>query len=497
MTPPRTPLLRSIEDLAEPLTKSETCRTLANARVVWANYDLIERDFASTDFAASLPCDINPPHDENALSVSRRPDIDMWLLLHAGVISETQLRYTNTSEEIPVFGPTRIGYRPPRYGRALVVQLSDTWPDRAYPNPGLRSDGLLDVKGCGVGAGQVPLDQLHGSGLLGLPTALGELITQFIIERIFEYLEVDVRGVGIYAILDLGFRMKVNGGSLIPASAIIRRAHQRPPRNIERPDYGSELHRIKLAIEFMLRRFGVTSCSPDMEFRIWREGEDLRSAFRGALDRIPAAALERFLAAARLQAPVKFDLVNVQLVRGATLAPLSAVLVDFGQYDFTANCFVEPLGCLVEDKPLKWGGFMDRNSHYWIQPNPQISVEEKLGGRVATPSWIFEWAGMTSPAETTALFVFAAELARDVTRGSLTRSELENRIGTFVASATAKLDKWPNIAKRSGRDRRTALPNAETIEAQTPVGVSDALAHVDGFLAQNKLRRELREASGR
>jgi hypothetical protein len=260
---------------------------LANARVVWANYDLIQRDFADVDFAGSLPRDVNLPHDANASPVSNRPDIDAWLLRYAAVMSEAQLRYTNTSEEIPVFGPTRTAYRPPRYGRALVVQLTDTWPDCAYLDPDRRPQGLLDVKGCGVAAGQVPLLQLHRSGLLGLPIALCELVSQLIVERIFEHLGVDVHGLGIYAILDLGFRMKGEGGSLIPAGAIVRRAHQRPAGNIERPDYGTEQHRIKLAIEFMLRRFGVTSCAPVVRLRIWREGEDLRSSFLGSLDKIP------------------------------------------------------------------------------------------------------------------------------------------------------------------------------------------------------------------
>src|SRR5262245_14352335 len=168
-----------------------------------------------------------------------------------------------------------------------------------------------------------------------------------------------------------------------------------------------------LAIEFMLRRFGVTTCNPGMRFRIWREAGVLRSIFRGALDKIPSAALERFLVTMSLRAPVNFDIINVQLVRGARLTPLSAVLVDFGQYGFTDKDFVDPLACLVEKRPLNWGGFMDRKSRYWIQPNPEISLDGKLGDEIPTPSWFFEWAGMTSPAQAAALFILAAELARD------------------------------------------------------------------------------------
>jgi hypothetical protein len=493
---PRSPVLRSIQDLDEPLVLSETCCTLANARVVWANYDLIQRDFANIDFAASLPRYVNLPHDPNALS-SDRPDIDAWLLHYAAVMSEAQLHYADTNEQIPVFGPTRVAYRPPRYGRALVVQLRDTWPNCAYLDPNHRPQGLLDVKGCGVVAGQVPSLELHRSGLLGLPVALGELVTQLIIERIFEWLQVDVRGVGIYAILDLGFRMKI--GSLIPAGAIVRRAHQRPAGNLERPDYGTEQHRIKLAIEFMLRRFGVTSCAPVTRFRIWREGDDLRSSgcpYAGALDKIPSAALERFLARMSLQAPVEFDMINVQVVRGATLAPLSAVLVDFGQYDYADKRFVKPLACFVQNRPLHWGGFIDINSRYWIQPNPDISVDETLAGWVPTPSWIFKWAGVTSPAQTTDLFLFAAELVRDMTLRGLTRRELEKRICKFVETATRKLDQAQNMAEVKGLDWRTVSPNPESVHGAMHAGVLDALAHVEGFLAQNALRWRCRSVSG-
>jgi hypothetical protein len=491
--PRHTSVLRSIEDLDEPLTRSEACRTLANARVVWADYHLIARDFADIDFAASLPRDVTLPHGANALPTSDRPDIDAWLLLHAAIMSEAQLQHTHINEPIPVFGPTRIGYRPPRYGRALVVQMTDTWSSLAHSDADRRPQGLLDVKGCGVAPGRVPMLELHRSGLLPLPVAFSELVTQLIVERIFECLGVDVRGVGVYAILDLGFRIKSQHGSLIPAGAIIRRAHQRPVGNIELPNYGNEQHRIKLAIEFMLRRFGVTSCSPDMQFLIWREGENLRSLFRGASDRIPPAALARFLMTLSLQLPVKFDMVNVQLVRGATLAPFSAVLVDFGQYDFNDRQFTDPLGCYVAGWPLNWGGFMDRNSRYYVQPDDQIAVDGMLGRLVATPRWVLDWTGANGPAETNGLFLFGAELARDVKRGTLTRSAFERRISSFVRSATSKLDRrQSNIARRE-RDRH-AVSRSTTLDAAVPGGVSDALDHVEGYLAQNTLRRLYRGA---
>jgi hypothetical protein len=244
--------------------KREPCRTLANARVVWADYNLIRQDFADINFAAIRQ------RGEVTSAISDGPDIDAWVLRHAAVMSEAQMNSVEANEEIPVCGPTRIAYRPPRYGRALVVQLKDSWPEYEYLEPHRRPQGLLDVKGCGVAAGQVALPQFHRSGLLGLAGSVRELIFQRIIERVFARTGMDVRGVGIYAILDLGFRIKVGGGSFMPASAIVRCAHRRTAGNIERPTFGSEQHRIKLAIEFVLRRFGITSCNPIGRLRIWR-----------------------------------------------------------------------------------------------------------------------------------------------------------------------------------------------------------------------------------
>jgi hypothetical protein len=460
----RAATLRSIDELDEPLVKREACRTLANARVVWANYDVIQRDFADVDFTATLPRGGHRP-ERGALYPTERPDIDAWLLSYAAIMSEAQLRFLEHKDKIPVVGPSRVAYRPPRYGRALVVQLGDSWPDDVYLRPEQRPRGLLDVKGCGVALERPPSLELHRTGLLGLPIAFGELATQGIVERIFDYLKVDVSGVPIYAILDLGFWAKTDRGGSMPAGAIIRRPHRRPVGNIERPNYGTSDHRIKLGIEFMLRPFGMTSCAPVMRFRIWREGGDLRSQFRGGIDKIPPAALERFLMRMSLKAPVDFDLVNVQLARGATLEPFAADLVDFGQYDFVNRAFERPLACYVENRPLKWGGFIDCHSQHWIQPNPEISIDETLVGYVETPPWVFEWAGATSPKQTTGLFLFSAEAARDVTQGSITRGDLEKRIIAFVKFATRKLAQGP----RSG-------------------GLIDGLAHVEGFFAQNALR---------
>lgn len=481
--PRRSPVLRSIPDLEEPLVQDDICFTLSNAQVLWANYDLIQHDFIDIDFASGFARSTDLPRNPSVLSTDR-PDIDAWLLHYAAIISAGQLRQTDTNEPIPVCGPARVAYRPPRYGRALVVQLQDTWPGTDFDKHH-HALGLLDVKGCGVSAKQFPSVRLHRTGLLVLPFALAEIVAQLILERIFESLQVDIRGVGLYAILDLGFRTQVDG-CWMPAAAIVRRAHQRPPGNIERPDYGMEQYRLKLAVEFMLRPFGVTSCSPATRFRIWCDRDQLHSSYSGRSDKIPSNALERFLARMSLRPPVEFDMIDVQLVRGATLSPLSADLVDFGQYDFASTAFINPLACSVQDRPLHWGGFIDRNSSCWVQPNPEISVNDILAGWVSTPAWLFDWLGPGFPMKTTPLFLFSAELARDMTLSGLTSRDIEKRICQFVESATSKLHLVQEVSVE--RVQCTSPSNAECVPGTRHASVLDAFAHVEEFQAQNALR---------
>jgi hypothetical protein len=423
-------VLRSIGDLDENLIVGEACRTLANSRVVWANYDLIERDFSHVDFSVYAP-------SERRATRGERPDIDAWLLKHAAIISEAQLQSNNANEDVPVVGPSRVAYRPPRYGRALVVQLSDTWPDAGHKE---RVQGLLDIKGCGVAFGRVPQRAFHQNGLLPFPEAFRELILQAIIERIFDHLRIDVRGIGIYAILELGFRKKVEGGTFIPAGAIIRRAHQRAHGNIERPNFGSEDYRVKLLLELLLRRFGITSCNPIGRLRIWRENGQLCASVGGVSDTIRPAVLERFLRSIGADAPTEFDIANVQLSRGASLAPLSADLVDFGHYYVGESAFVAPLATLVRNRPLNWGGFIDEKTDAWVQPDPAVALDFGLMGTIPTPPGIYEWLGMTPPPYTTGLSVFVTEIARDVNANLLAGRDLDARLRGYVDSATKNLN---------------------------------------------------------
>jgi len=361
-----------------------------------------------------------------------------------------------------------------------VIQLQDTWGDGAYADANMRPHGLLDVKGSGVAPGRIPTPEMYRSGLIALPIALGELVTQRVVERIFESVGADVHGVGIYAILDLGFRMKSVSGALLPAAAVIRRAHQRAPGNDDRPAYASDEHRVKLILEFILRYFGVTSCGTT-GLQIWREVDGLHTAYAHRTDHISSASLERFLGKMSLSAPVDIEMLNVQITRRASLSPLSAVLVDFGQYHLGVGRFVKPIGSFVRTRPMHWGGFIDANSSCYIQPSPEFSLDTALAYGRPTPSWIPEWTGAPSPALTTGLFVFAAELVRDFTHGKLTRGGIERRIRDVVETTTRKISGPGETG--SGLNDSATDSGSRYARLRTA-----AMANVEGYFAQNALR---------
>jgi hypothetical protein len=243
-----------------------------------------------------------------------------------------------------------------------------------------------------------------------------------------------------------------------------RIARQRTAGNIERPTFGSEQHRIKLAIEFVLRRFGITSCNPIGRLRIWREGKDLRSSTGPSLDEVPSATLEKFLRSVSSAAPLEFDLLNVQIVRGATMAPFCAELVDFGHYYVGMESFVTPLASLVRDRSLNWGGFIDGDSPYWIHTDPRMAVDQKLLGVQPTPLELYEWFGESPPALTTGASIFSMELTRDWVSGRIARSDFENRMLKYIDSATMRLDDCQTIGEVNGGRQPTVGSNHRTIE---------------------------------
>jgi hypothetical protein len=189
--------VRLIEDL-KTTSKEEQVAKLKDAKVVYADYDLIRYDF---------------PELRNLAN----PDIDQWLLDNTGYISLPQAAQETVNTKIPVTDQKRVANRPSGYGRALVYSVND-------PSDSTKSIGLIDVKGTGALA---PAQKDHGNGLM----TLGESIREALYEKAVRYILNDAKSsfgtIGSYAVIDPGFNMIHADGTQSRAGIYLRQAHKR------------------------------------------------------------------------------------------------------------------------------------------------------------------------------------------------------------------------------------------------------------------------------
>jgi hypothetical protein len=454
--------VRSIEELAEPETRREKVLPLNSASVQWADYGALIEDFPelrSMLRAPSSNAKVPLPSD-----VDQFKNIDAWLLKHAAIISEAQARPNEVNEPIPPTRERRIAYRPPRYGRALIVPIhgySGTAGSETKNAP-LRNGtaGLLDIKGCGVAPGQFPRCERDSNGLLTTAEAFKELATQRIIETLMAQLKVDVTGVPVYAILDLGFRCRIPGSRFIPAGAIVRRAHKRQPENNDLPYRGNVHHQVTLQIELLLRLFGITSSSSSTCLRIWADGDTPLYSYGGypGNPEVTADHLTRLLASVRARAPVVFDCINVQLCRDARIKPLTATLFDFDQYEFRAS-FENNLLSLVRNRPINWGACFWRRDKEWIQPKRYAVNMQRVGPR-KLPRDLKAWTGASDKTlEVSGPALLGLTLSRDIADGRATRSEIAARMNELVAAAVQPARSYfSNGHKHGAPTKRNAGP---------------------------------------
>ena len=170
---------------------------IEGARIAYANYPLIRRDFP-------------------ALSSLSEDQIDQWLIDHAAYMSKPNAKTQTANTVVPVnFSEQITGHRPPRYGRAAIFEADFQG----------QKIGLLDTKGIGhfLSARAEP----KGDGL----ATLGELLREVLFERFVGMMLKDSNQgrsvVGSYAIIDPGFEVKFGDGATKPAGILIRQAHDR------------------------------------------------------------------------------------------------------------------------------------------------------------------------------------------------------------------------------------------------------------------------------
>ena len=402
----------------------ERVGVISNARIVWADHKKIMRDFPQ----------LFPAYSENACPSI----IYAWLKHHCAVISLPQIQWLQAQQFTLHVSDYRKAYRPPRYGRALVLQNSD-YPFFYQGNLIDNNSYLLDVKGVGVGPNKQPAYKWHQNGLLHLHVAIKEVIMQGLIEKIFEQEQLNVKGVPVYAILDLGFstRDRIDGFSKFKtehtarASVLVRKAHIRPPGNIELPNDNSELQQVYLAVELALRQYGLTSTGSGTRLKITNDRTLICEYAGQCLKNLDQQRVLNFFQGLDINIPAVFDAVNIQATRFSNNLPLDVRLIDFGHYTIKPQ-FDNPLLSLVNDRYLNWGGCIYPGDQYWVDVRPNKALNFAKAGLQRVPDEIGKHLGLEHDSQLIGVDITAAEIAQHVEKGLVTIADVEQMMDDFI-----------------------------------------------------------------
>jgi hypothetical protein len=413
---PETALVSTVEELQDTGAEQEEALHVSTARVVSANYALIQHDFPELSTASLVG-----RHSWLAAksiaeqTATGRGLIDRWLTENAAFISKSQAAQSVVNTPIATDG-TRAAYRPSGYGRALVV------PVFADSADGVRLSGLLDIKGAGVSPKSSPRRGGHFDGLDYVGAALSDYALQRLIDEIFRRAVPTCWTVPTYAILDLGFDVVDGWNGTSPAGMHVRRAHRRPHGGMDLPLAGSVEEAVRIQIELLLRNYGLTSASPGSAFDISFADDQLSLRYAGRpITDLCLAEIDMLRQFRRGdESELHLEGINLQLARETGLEPCRAQMVDFGHIN-VRETFVYPIVNLVRDRLLHIGGIISPRDDHFIQPNPELQVPLEMWRLTTLNDRFFG-------------------IADDFRKGSLTSAEVDATVDGLVARA---VDRWP------------------------------------------------------
>lgn len=404
---PAGPLFRSIGEICQTELKKEQVVRVPGAKVVMADYRALLHDFPhlrSREFREE--------YKTNFCGHCADPDfcpdaIDAWLVANAAVVSSAQAQPNSVNSPFK-YDPAHLGaYRPPGYGRALVVPVTHRHFSGA---------GLLDVKGAGVAPSRVPSHDEHSSGLEYLGVAIADFIYGWIIERIFARTVPGYTTVPVYAVIDLGFDIVGGWHGTAPAGIHVRRAHRRAANGYQMVLSGSDAERVQLQIEMLLRMFGLTSTNPGSSFTITRQDGVPIVSFGGK--QLPCDNEGSHAKATHLADKLRgsnLELLNIQLTEGASWAPKAAQMYDFGHIS-ARRSFDTPFATNTQDTHFAVGRIVLPSDAGFLQPDPTLRVSPFMYHRHSV----------------NALGFYFAQAHR---QGTALRSTLENAVRRAVLAA--------------------------------------------------------------
>ena len=376
---PDGPLIEHISQVSSGKIGEEPLVHVKGAKVVCANYRAIIHDFpqffgpAASKKHKVAGCDV--------CEAANRPcpaAINDWLVSNAAFVSTQQSHPNMVNSPIELDGLVRAGFRPPGYGRAVVVPV-DGSPDQG----GAR---LLDLKGAGVAPGSVPRHEPYKDGLEYLGFAIADFLYGWLIDTIFARTFPGYHIVPVYAVLDLGFDIVGGWHGTGPAGMHVRRAHARPIPSESLPFAGSEREKLDLHIEFLLRSFGLSTTGSGTSFRLVNPeiggGDTLRYKSVPVVPNIDPeiAMIARIAETIRNSGADCLEVTNVQMADGGSWAEKTAQIYDFGQVRAERH-FPNPVANGIRNAPLNIGRILSPGDAAFVQPHPEFALEADLGNR--------------------------------------------------------------------------------------------------------------------
>lgn len=381
---PAGPLLREPADLDVPDLASEEVVHISTARVVVADYDVLQHDFPELQTDSLLRLypellDLARAEQETAV----RSILDRWLIANGAFVSTSQAAQAVVNTPIAVDDVRRVAYRPPNYGRAVVVPTcSDKFFDGSPVDGPRFAPGLLDLKGAGVSPERVPVNGHQSSGLEYLAVALSDFLLKKVIDEIFGRTLPEAWTVPVYAVLDLGFDACDGFHGTGPAGMHVRRAHRRPLPDL----FGDIDYELPTAIENALRRYGITTATRGSQRHLSFEMGQVLTRI-GDNTAYPLRRPESVGIALSLLTranPLTLDRPIVQLSRAMKNPDYRAQMVDFGHIRIEPQ-FDCPLQRTFDASTLK--NVLWPDSPEFIQPDPEVCLPIDRWKRIVLVSW--------------------------------------------------------------------------------------------------------------
>ena len=366
------PILHDISQVCRSRLEVEDVVHVQTAKVVVANYHAILHDFSAVfddDFHQEFdPFGCTSCIERGCVCPS---SIDQWLVKAAAYVSARQVERNTVNSPIIHGKSIPRAYRPPEYGRALVVPVDSPASGIAAP--------LIDIKGAGVAPGVIPSQREHADGLEYLGVALADFFYSWLVDKVLEYTVPSYCSVPVYAVLDLGFDVVGGWMGTAPAGLHVRRAHARELGGLLPPISGGDEERIQIQIEMLLRAFGLTSSAPYA--KISGHGPRKNITIRGqALQHLPDKWQQRLEELESMLPNNVIEMINLQFTTNPSWEHRSAQLVDFGHIHARKR-FKMPFASRIFDGIFNIGRILLPGDDEFVQPDPDVAINPDIFSR--------------------------------------------------------------------------------------------------------------------